>query len=61
MSSRGEGQPLLIEMVGILKRQLGLEGNIASVVQQAAEQLGIDAKGRPLNQLAAECMAVIGQ
>ena len=60
MSSSGEGQPL-IEMADIMKRQLGLEGNIASVVQQAAEQLGIDAKGRPLNQLAAECMAVIGQ
>lgn len=59
MSSSGEGQPLI--EIDILKRQLGLEGNIASVVQQAAEQLGIDAKGRPLNQLAAECMAVVGQ
>jgi hypothetical protein len=48
-------------MTNVLKRELRLEGNTASVVRQAAEQCGIDANGRPLIELAAKCVALFGE
>ena len=47
-------------MVDILKHELGLDGNVSSVINQSVEQLGIASEGRPLTQLAAECVALIG-
>jgi len=58
--SSGANLPL-IEMVNILKRELGVEGTIQSVVQQAAEQVGVDIGGKPLPQLAKECLAALGR
>ena len=51
----------LIEQVEVFKRELGLEGNVKAVIEQAAEQLGVPAKGRSLSELAAACMEVLGR
>ena len=53
-------QPTLAETVEILKRELGLKGNMQSVVQQAAEQLGVDVS-LPLMEMARQCMQKIGR
>ena len=48
-------QPTLSETVEILKRELALEGDVTSVVRQAASQLDID-PGAPLVELARQCL-----
>ena len=50
------------EQVEVLKSQLGLRGDLdlASVVNEAATQLGVEAVGKPLSQVAAECMRALG-
>ena len=48
----------LAEMVEILKREIGVGGTIQSVVQGAAQQLGIAHQGQPLMQTAQLCLAV---
>ena len=40
--------------------ELGVSGAIHEVVHQAAEQLGVPAKGKPLVTLAKDCMLVLG-
>tara|TARA_B100000795_G_scaffold10127_1_gene7131 strand:- start:571 stop:1041 length:471 start_codon:yes stop_codon:yes gene_type:complete len=51
----------LAEQVQILKSQLGLKGgSMAEVVRQATVQLGVEAGGRPLIEVAASCMQVLG-
>jgi ankyrin repeat protein len=45
----------LFEIVNGLKRELGLSGNMHKVVHQAAEMLGLEAKGKSLVELGAEC------
>jgi hypothetical protein len=52
-------QPTLAETVEILKRELGLKGNMQSVVQQAAEQLGVDGS-LPLVEMARQCVQNLG-
>jgi hypothetical protein len=53
--SSSSTQPTLIEANEILKRELGLEGSISSVVEQAAAQLGVE-PGPPLPVLAQQCL-----
>ena len=61
MGSAVDGSSLtLSEQVDFLKRELGLSGNMANVVHQAAEQLGIDPAGKPLLEVAAMCMQAAG-
>ena len=60
ISSSSSAQLTLAEQVEFLKRELGLSGNMANVVHQAAEQLGIDPAGKPLLEVAAMCMQVAG-
>ena len=51
----------LAEQVQILKSQLGLEGgNMADIVRQATVQLGVEVDGRPLIEVAASCVQVLG-
>ena len=51
--------PLTIsESVEILKRELGVEGNMADVVKQAAAQLGVE--DQPLVEMARECVLKLG-
>ena len=52
----------LAEQVQVLKSQLGLKGgSMAEVVRQAAVQLGVEQdSGRPLIEVAASCMQVLG-
>ena len=52
----------LAEQVQVLKSQLGLKGgSVAEVVRQAAVQLGVEQdSGRPLIEVAASCMQVLG-
>ena len=54
-SSSSSTQPTLNEAVEILKRELGLQGNMRDVVHQAATQLGVDAS-LPLLELARRCV-----
>ena len=46
--------------VEILKRQLGLNGTVSEVVKEAATQLAIDSNGRPLSDVAMECVRSLG-
>ena len=57
---QGGEQMTLIEQVELIKRELGVSGAIHEVVHQAAEQLGVPAKGKPLVTLAKDCMLVLG-
>ena len=50
----------LAEMVEILKREIGVGGTIQSVVQGAAQQLGIAHQGQPLMQTAQLCLQALG-
>ena len=50
----------LIEMVEVLKRELQVEGNAKSVVEHAARELGVVAEGKPLMELARQCIAALG-
>lgn len=51
--------PPLIEMVAVFKRELAVEGNVKEVVHAAAEQLGVEAGTRPLQDVALACMEAI--
>ena len=55
----GEGPTTISENVEYLKRELGLSGTIKEVVDQAAVQLGINAGGRPLTEVATQCMKAL--
>ena len=50
----------LAEMAEILKREIGVGGTIQSVVQGAAQQLGIAHQGQPLMQTAQLCLQALG-
>lgn len=50
----------LVEKVELLRQELGLSGTVKQVVDEAAAQLGIDAKGRPLAEVAALCAQEFG-
>ena len=50
----------LAEMVEILKREIGLDGTMHSVVQGAAQQLGVAHEGRQLIQTAQLCLKKMG-
>ena len=51
----------LREMVDQLKSDLGIEAsNIKEVIQEAADQLGVEKEDKTLLQLAAECCRAIG-
>ena len=57
----GKAPTTLIEMVAVLKRELGLEGNVKEVIDQAIEQLGVSAQGVSLMEQAVSCMKVLGR
>jgi len=50
----------LAEMVEILKREIGVDGSMHSVVQGAAQQLGVAHEGRPLIETAQLCLKKMG-
>ena len=50
----------LIEQVAILKRELGVSGNIRDAVHEAAKQLGIQVGNRPISEISAQCMQALG-
>ena len=58
-SSTQPTQPTLREMTEILKRELGLNGNMTDVVKQAAEQLNVDVR-LPLVEMAKQCVQEAG-
>ena len=58
-SSSSSTQPTLLEMTEILKRELGLKGNMTDVVKQAAEQLHVDVR-LPLMEMARQCVQKLG-
>jgi len=57
---RGKAPMTLIEQVEVLKRELGVEGNVKAVIDQAVEQLGVSAEGKSLSALGAACMEALG-
>ena len=52
----GTTEQTLAECVEVIKQQLKLSGNMTEVLQQAAEQMGINPAGKPLKVLADMCM-----
>ena len=58
-TTAGMAPATLAEQMEVLKSQLGLSGNMATVFKAAAEQLGVEAGGRPLVEVAAECIRVL--
>ena len=52
--------PNLGEMCAVFKEQLGASGNMKEVVEQAADALGVEAGGRPLTEVAADCYGKLG-
>ena len=56
----GSSSPSLAEMVEILKREMGLDGTMQSVVQGAAQQLGVAHEGQTLMQTAQLCLQKLG-
>lgn len=54
------GAATLATEVEILKAQLNLAGNIKEVVEEAALQLGINFKGRPLRDVSMDCVRALG-
>lgn len=52
--------PPLIEMVNAIKKELGIDGTLAQVVAKGCEELGVDTKGKALNQQATECWVILG-
>ena len=46
--------------VEILKAQLNLTGSMKKVVEEAALQLGINFKGRPLRDVSIDCVSALG-
>ena len=53
-------QMQLAEMVDLLSRHLGVNGNMTEVVKQAAETLGIEQGSMPLPELARKCVESLG-
>merc|ERR1712241_1384902 len=50
----------LVEIVGILKRELGLDGNMTEVVNAAARELNVEKGSHPLSKLAELCLEKLG-
>lgn len=50
---------MLRDLVETLRYELGVSGNMTDVVNQAAAHLRIDVRGKPLTELARECVAVM--
>lgn len=46
--------------VEILKAQLNLAGSMKEFVEEAALQLGINFKGRPLRDVSIDCVSALG-
>mmetsp|Transcript_39458 Transcript_39458/g.104133 ORF Transcript_39458/g.104133 Transcript_39458/m.104133 type:complete len:1309 (+) Transcript_39458:69-3995(+) len=59
-TAKAQAPMTLMEQVTILKRELGLQGNVKDVLEQAAAQLSVSAEGKPLAALAAACMNALG-
>ena len=57
--SSSSGKRTIAEMAKICEAQLGVSGNVMSVIHQAAEHLNVKAGDRPLR--CEECMRVMGQ
>ena len=55
-----EGRAPLFQIVEVLKRELQLSGNMKEVVEQAAEMIGLDSKGKSLHDLATQCARELG-
>merc|ERR1712216_691316 len=53
------GAPPLAEMVDLIKRELGLGGNMKEVIASACKQLGVDATGKNLHEQGHECWTVL--
>ena len=47
-------------MAKICESQLGVSGNVMSVIHQAAEHLNVKTGDRPLMEIAEECVRVMG-
>ena len=58
--SSSSGKRTIAEMAKICESQLGVSGNVMSVIKQAAEHLNVKAGDRPLMEVAEECMRVMG-
>ena len=58
-TSSGSAPPLLIDVVNILKKELGISGNITQVVAAACDQLGVETTGKNLAEQAAECWRLV--
>ena len=58
--SSSSGKRTIAEMAKICESQLGVSGNVMSVINQAAEQLNVKTGDRPLVEVAEECMRVMG-
>jgi hypothetical protein len=50
----------LAKDVEIIKRELHLNGTVSEVINEAATQLGINSKGRPLADVSTECVRALG-
>ena len=60
-ASSSSSQPTLAEMVELLKHHCGVDGdNFSDVVHKAVEELGIEAEGKSLMELAMLCMRQLG-
>ena len=57
--SSSSAPPPLIEVVNLLKKELGITGNIHEVLTQACEQLGLDRTGKSLTEQAAACWRLV--
>ena len=53
-------EPSLSASVDILRRELGVSGNMSEVVNTAADMLGVDPKGRSLPEIAMLCVTALG-
>ena len=58
--SSSSGKRTIAEMAKICESELGVSGNVMSVINQAAEQLNVKTGNRPLMEVAEECMRVMG-
>lgn len=56
----GGGGRTLVQMVALLKQNLGVDGNVQQVVHLSCEQMGVPIAGKALPELAAACLAVLG-
>ena len=58
--SSSSGKRTIAEMAKICEAQLGVSGNVMSVIHQAAEHLNVKTGDRPLMEIAEECVRVMG-